>query len=192
MKKRLFIIITILSLFSLCIFTKKTYTAYESAVDNEVQVEVADWKIEIDGQDISTATRDISLSNIKWQHSHASNTTAAPGSVGIVKVKIDPTTTDVAIKYTISYTDHTIDPDCILTVTHIYMEEEELDKINDNTYSGLITIDQIKEQITRNLVIHVEWINDENNNEIDTQIGLNEKDPNYLRLEFDARQYTGE
>ena len=192
MRKRIFIVLIIVSCFSLCVFTNKTYTSYESAVDNEVSVDVADWKIEIDGQDIATTTHDISLNNIVWENTHASELTAAPGSKGIVKIKIDPTTTQVAIKYNITYIDHTIDPDCILTVNNIYLEEEELLKVNDNTYSGVLTMNQIVEGTTRTLVIHVEWINDENNNEIDTQIGLDEKEPNYLKLEFDASQYTGE
>lgn len=192
MKKRIYIILIIVSVFSLCIFTKKTYTSYESAINDTVKVDVAEWKIQVDGQDIARATRDINLSNIEWENSHASSTTAAPGSIGTVKVKIDPTSTEVAIKYTIKYTDHNLDPDCILTVTNIYLEEEELEKIDDNTYSGIITMNQIKEGTTRNLVIHVEWVNDENNNEIDTEIGLNEREPNYLKLELDARQYTGE
>lgn len=191
MRKRIFIVLIIISCFSLCIFTNKTYTSYESAVDNEVAVDVADWKIEIDGQDIAKTTRDISLNNIEWENTHASSTTAAPGSKGIIKIKIDPTSTQVAIKYNITYIDHNLDPECILTVTNIYLEEEELEKISDNTYSGLITMDQIKEGTIKTLVIHVEWINDENNNESDTQIGLKEKDPNYLKLEFDASQYTG-
>jgi len=191
MKKRIFIVLIIVSLFSLCFFTNKTYTSYESAIDNKVTVDVADWKIEIDGQDIATTTRDISLRNIEWHHKHASNETAAPGSTGIIKVKIDPTSTQVAIKYNVTYIDHNLDSDCILTVTNIYLEEEELEKVSDNTYSGIITMDQIKQGTTKNLVIHVEWINDENNNEIDTQMGIGEKEPNYLRLEFDASQYTG-
>lgn len=191
MRKRIFIVLIIVSCFSLCIFTNKTYTSYESAVDNEVAVDVADWKIEIDGQDITKTTRDISLNNIEWENTHASSTTAAPGSKGIIKIKIDPTSTQVAIKYNITYIDHNLDPECILTVTNIYLEEEELEKISDNTYSGLITMDQIKEGTIKTLVIHVEWVNDENNNESDTQIGLKEKDPNYLKLEFDASQYTG-
>lgn len=190
--KKTTLIIILISIFALYFLSSPTYTAYESEVNNEVGVAVADWKIEIDNQDIATSTESISLSNIVWESEHTNNNTVAPGSKGVVTINIDPTTTEVAIKYSISYVDHLLNPDCLLTVTSIYLENEELEKINDNTYAGVITLDQIKNKSVKVLKIHVEWINDEANNESDTQVGLNESQANYLNLEFTAEQYLGQ
>ena len=191
-KKNIFLLIVIISIFALYFLSNETYTAYESEVNNQVVLAVANWKIEIDGQDIARSTKDISLSNITWESTHTNQATIAPGSKGVVTINIDPTSTEVAIKYNISFSDHTSNPDCLLTVTSIYLEEEKLEKINDNTYSGIITLDQIKNKSVKVLKIHVEWVNDETNNDIDTQIGLNESEANYLNLEFMAEQYLGE
>lgn len=191
MKGKLTIVIIIISIFVLFIFSNKTYTSYQSSVNDEVPLDIAEWKIEIDGQNIATTTKNISLSNIVWESDHTNNNTVAPGSKGQVKINIDPTSSEVAIKYNLTYTDHTINPDCLLTVTSIYLENEELEKISDNSYSGVITLDQIKEKTVKVLVINVEWVNDENNNETDSKIGLNESVPNYLEIEFNASQYTG-
>lgn len=190
MKKNILIVLVIISLFSLYLFSNKTYTAYESEVDDDVTVDIADWKILIDDQNIATATRDINLSNIVWDSEHTDNNKVAPGSKGTVRINIDPTGTEVAIKYHITYTDHTMDPNCILTVTSIYLENDELQKDSINSYSGIITLDEMKD--TQVLVINVEWVNDENSDEADSQIGSNGAEPNYLNLEFEAEQYRGE
>ena len=83
-----------------------------------------------------------------------------------------------------------MDPNCILTVTSIYLENDELQKDSINSYSGIITLDEMKD--TQVLVINVEWVNDENSDEADSQIGSNGAEPNYLNLEFEAEQYRGE
>lgn len=191
MKGKIILSIIIICIFALFITSKKTYTSYESLVDNEVDLKIATWKIKIAEQDIVSTNKDISLSNIEWESEHTNDDTVAPGSKGIVRINIDPTESQVAIDYSITYEDHTKNPDCILTVTSIYLENEKLEKISDNSYGGIITMDQIKEQNKKVLVIHVEWVNDENNNKTDSQIGLNESTPNYLNLVFNAKQYTG-
>lgn len=180
------------SIISFCIASQKTYTSYESLVNNNINVDIADWIIKIDEQDISTTTQDIKLSNIEWESTHANPKTAAPGSKGKVKINIDPTNNDVAIEYTIKYFDKNLASDCVLTVNNIYLEDEELLQINENTYSGIITMDEIKNNETKVLVLEIEWVNDENNNEIDSEIGLNKSEVDFLKLEFTATQYIGE
>lgn len=191
-KKRIFILLLFVSIFALYFLSSPTYTAYESEVNDQIGIAVAEWKIEIDDQDIARTAENIALSNIVWEGEHTNNNTVAPGSKGVVTINIDPTSTEVAIKYNITYADHLSNPDCLLTVTSIYLENEALEKVNDNTYSGIITLDQIKNKSIKVLKIHVEWVNDEANNEVDTQVGLNESEANYLNLEFMAQQYKGE
>lgn len=188
MRKKTILVIILICLFVLFVTSNQTYTAYQSFVDNDVAVEIATWKINIDGQDIVTSTKDITLSNITWDNNHANDKTAAPGSKGIIKINIDPSEADVAIKYTISYEDHTINSDCILTVTSIALGNEELEKISDNSYGGIITMDQIKNKTTKTLVINVEWLDDKDN---DIDISTMEGNLNFLNLEFNASQYTG-
>lgn len=184
-------VLVIMSLISIYFISKKTNTAYETVVDNEVNLDIATWKIEIDEQDIATATSDISIKNITWENEHSEPNKAAPGSKGIVRIKIDPTDTQVAVEYNIKYFDHLLDPNCLLTVTSIDLEGEDLTKVEDNLYHGYIPLDEIQNGAEKYLVIHVEWQNNEDENNQDTNIGKGDTEAHYLKLEFSAHQYTG-
>ena len=191
MKGKTILIILLICVFALFITSNQTYTAYESLVENEVPVEIATWRIDIDGKDVVSATEKIAVGQITWTNEHANSNTAAPGSVGVARINIDPSKSDVAIKYKISYEDHTMNPDCILSVTSIYIEDEQLANVN-NSFEGIITMDDIKNKKILTLVINVEWVNNEENNENDTLIGSGEVEANFLNLELEARQYLGE
>lgn len=191
MKGKTILIILLICVFALFITSNETYTAYESLVDNEVPVAIATWRIDIDGKNIVTATEKIAVGKVTWENDHANSNTAAPGSKGVAIINIDPSKSDVAIKYEISYEDNTINPDCVLTVTSIYLENEELKKIGDHSFEGIIPMSEIKTKNVKKLVINVEWVNNEENNEKDTQIGAGEVEPNYLNIEFKASQHMG-
>ena len=169
-----------------------TLTAYESNVNNATSIPIARWNIHIDQKDISEESLDIPLKNITWEADHTNPNKVAPGSRGFVLIDIDPTSTQVAIKYTLSYEDHTTNPDILLTITSISLDGEEIEQIDDHTYEGIITLNQIKARSRKMLEVDVEWVNDEANNEHDSVIGLGESEADYLNLVFTAEQYKGE
>lgn len=194
MKKlnNIFIFLLVLSCGLLFVFSNRTFTAFESKVNDDINLNIADWIIMVDNQDVAKQKKAISLKNIVWSSEHTRENKVAPGSTGVVNVKIDPTLTEVAFSYNISYVDHEMDPNVLLTVTSITLDGKELEDEDDNTFSGIISLDDIKRGKTMSLVIHVEWVNDEDNNEIDSLIGFNESEANYLELNFEATQYKGE
>lgn len=189
--KYIFSVVIILSCVLLYVFSNRTFTAFESKVKDDILVNIADWKIFVDNQDISKQEKDIKLSNITWESTHTRENKVAPGSKGVVNVLIDPSATEVAFKYNITLVDHLSDPDVILTVKSITLDGKKLDITGSNTFSGIVTLDDLKKKKTLPLVINVEWVNDEANNEKDSIIGRNEGEANYLKLNFEASQYKG-
>lgn len=185
-------VLVILLLGSIYFVGSKTYTSYESETNGDVSLDIADWKIKINDQEIVEESQEIKLSNIEWLGDHTASNRVAPGSKGVVRINIDPTTTEVAIKYSISYVDHNSDPNTVLSVSSITLDDGELTREEDGSYSGIITLDEIKKGQKKVLNIEVEWVNDENNNVSDTQIGLEDSIPQYLKLDFHASQYQGE
>lgn len=190
--KYIFSVVIVLSCVLLYVFSNRTFTAFESKVKDDILVNIADWKIFVDNQDISKQEKDIKLSNITWESTHTRENKVAPGSKGVVNVLIDPSTTEVAFKYNITLVDHKRDPDVILTVKSITLDGKNLDITGSNTFSGIVTLDDLKKKKTLPLIINVEWVNDETNNEKDSIIGRNEGEANYLKLNFEASQYKGE
>lgn len=184
-------VLVIISIVTLYIGGIKTYTSYEAAVDEEMNVDIAQWNIYIDGENITSASKSIKVSNIEWNSDHTREGKVAPGSRGVVKVEIVPKT-DVAMEYKISYVDHTMDNDIVLTVKSISLEGDNYIKDSENTFSGIIPLEQIISGKKLYLTIEVEWINDEANNEADSNIAINGGQANYLSLVLDAKQYMGE
>lgn len=189
--KLLLCILVVFSIVALYFGGKKTYTAYESMVDENMNIDIAQWNILVDGENITSDTKSISLKNIEWDSEHTREGRVAPGSRGIVKVEIIPQS-DVSMEYKISYKDHNMDPNIILTVNSISLDGDDYIKDSDNSFSGIIPLEQIIGGKKMYLTIEVEWINDEANNDIDSNIAINGGEANYLSLTLDAKQYMGE
>ena len=188
--KIVIVLLVIVSLGALYIGGRKTYTAYESAVDQDLNIDIAKWEIYLDGKNITSSNKAISLKNIEWEGEHIREGKVAPGSKGIVKVEIIPKT-DVALKYLISYKDHSVDPKIILTVNSITLDGENA-QIVDNTLSGVVTLEQINNNKKLMLTLEVEWADNEDHDVEEFRNNLNGKKANYLFLNFDASQYMGE
>lgn len=104
----------------------------------------------------------------------------APGSSGTFKVTIKPNDTQVSIKYKLnvalakandSITLYRSDPN---KTNKVIMEKDGYEGILQYTEQGFTFVDS--NGVTRNadiveFIIYVEWVNDERNNEIDTEIG---------------------
>ena len=119
------LIIVMICLSILYLFTNVTYTSFQSEVGADTNVQIASWKINLNSQDISSLSQNLTLENINWNSTHADNTKVAPGSNGTTQIVIDPTTTKVAIRYDFTYEDKTNNAENVLTVTNV--------TINDNS-----------------------------------------------------------
>ena len=188
----IFVFVALGCILLLYFLSNPTLTAYESDIDETLSVPIANWSVHVDQKNISEESLDIPLKNITWEADHTNPNKVAPGSRGTVLIDIDPTSTQVAIKYTLSYEDHTTNPDILLTIISISLDDEEIEKVDDHTYEGIITLNQIKARSRKMLKVEVEWVNDEANNDYDSSIGLGESEADYLNLTFQAEQYKGE
>lgn len=185
--KILLIFILIILLFLLI---QKTYSTFYSAVDGDVLIDVAAWNISVNELGIANS-KTIDINEITWVSNHSNPNTVAPGSVGTFYISIDPNDTSVAIKYDITFNDHSVDSEKILTVTDVSFENGEFVQNSSSTYEGIFTLDDIDNEEVHLIKVTVEWINDEENNESDSLIGLNQKEPDYLDITFKASQFNG-
>lgn len=167
-----------------------TYTSYVSEADGQVDSKVAGWNILINNVLVSTGTeKNVGLSDIVWSGEHVAEGKAAPGSTGVMNVLLDPTGTEVAIRYDLEIIDKNVDPTKILTITNIAEHGVDLVKTDVNTYTGIITLDMIKSGVKPSLVIDVSWVNDDNVNDLEREV---ESIEDYLLIKFKASQYRGE
>lgn len=172
------------------LYSKGTYTAYETLTNGKITPNMAKWNISVDGFKVTSSdVQTIGLSNITWNSSNAVNGKALPGSTGTVKITIDPLDTDVAIKYTFEIVDKNVDDTKFLKVTNINDNGNNLIRVGENVYTGIFSLDDIKNKVKKELVLDVEWPLGE---DIDPTSEEVNSSINFLVINFSVEQYKGE
>ena len=197
------------------LYSKGTYTSYETLTNGKITPKIAKWNIKVDGIEVTTSdVVTIGLSNINWVSNNAVAAKAVPGSHGFATVKIDPMNTDVSIKYTLeiidknvdnkdnktSNTDSTSDTEIsdepgsapgnkFLEVSNINNSTNSLIQTGENTYVGVITLDELKNKTITTLTFDVLWpLGDD----VDPYSDEVNSSSNFLEINFSVEQYKGE
>lgn len=185
------IVVTILLFGSLFyLYSNGTYTAYETETNGKITPGIAKWNISVDGFKVTSSdVQTIGLSNIVWNSSNAVNGKALPGSTGTAKAIIDPMDTDVAIKYTFEIIDKSVDDTKFLKVTNINDNGNNLIRVGENVYTGIFSLDDIKNKVKKELVLDVEWPLGEDVDPTSEEVNSS---VNFLVINFTVEQYKGE
>lgn len=185
------IVVTILLFGSLFyLYSNGTYTAYETETNGKITPGIAKWNISVDGFKVTSSdAQTIGLSNITWNSSNAVNGKALPGSTGTAKAIIDPMDTDVAIKYTFEIIDKSVDDTKFLKVTNINDNGNNLIRVGENVYTGIFSLDDIKNKVKKELVLDVEWPLGEDVDPTSEEVNSS---VNFLVINFTVEQYKGE
>lgn len=192
MKKKIINILSIVILVVVCIiylYSKGTYTIYESNVDGSIKPEIAKWEIKVNDVLVTASeVLDVDISNIEWVVDHVRENKVAPGSSGVLNVNIDPLDTGVAIRYDIEIIDKSVEPQKVLTLDFISDSLGKLVRTGENTYTGIISLNDISSGNIVNVAIGVSWVDD--GMDIDYDQVMIEDD--YLTINFKASQYNGD
>lgn len=115
------------------------------------------------------------------------------GLTGSFKIRIDPKDTDVSIKYEVSLQQEELDNSNLIIKSITETQQgNELIKIGDNTYAGIITLEQIKAGNINEITVEVEWVDNENNNEKDLELGTKWNFEYQIPITVHVSQYFGE
>lgn len=172
------------------LYSKGTYTSYETLTNGKITPKIAKWNIKVDGIEVTTSdVVTIGLSNINWVSNNAVAAKAVPGSHGFATVKIDPMDTDVSIKYTLEIIDKNVDNNKFLEISNINNSTNSLIQTGENTYVGVITLDELKNKTITTLTFDVLWpLGDD----VDPYSDEVNSSSNFLEINFSVEQYKGE
>lgn len=191
-KKKVISVFSAVILVVMCfiyLYSKGTYTIYESKVGGFIDSDIANWSIKVN--DVVVTTEDVvtvDISDIEWSTDHVIENKVAPGGKGALNINIDPMDTQVAIRYDIEVIDSTVEPSKILTLNSVSDTSGGLIRTGFSTYTGIITLGDIANKKIKNIKIDVSWIDDKD-------IEFNAEEANaddYLEINFTAVQYGGE
>lgn len=191
--KKVKILIVLSLLFFLIFGAAQTFGLFESKVDSSIDNNIAEWNIEINDTNISNGITDTFVIDKMTYMNKDSNVRTgkfAPGIKGYYDLNIDPTDTNVSIKYELILDDSEFENDYIeISSVELIEGNDSLVKKDDNTYVGMIPVNDKKVNKIR---IYVEWINNEDNNEIDSEIGTRENPDLHIPVTVNVTQYLGE
>lgn len=203
-KKKTLILIVILVI--LVLILRATYSKYTNEASAMVKERIGQWVIKINDQDITEDIKEFVISDFTWDWAnapHVKEPKVAPGMTGNFNLKIDPTGSDVSIKYTITIDEAALRKiaDIDLEITGVTLNGEK--QILSKDENGNIVIEEIKklEQIKSeneadridNLNIEVTWQNDdtEEKNKKDSIVGSVANTKITMPIKVNVIQYTG-
>lgn len=180
MKKLLTILVLIALIISFFQITSM-YALYKEQLQGEYNTLLGAWEIKINEKDVTTSGQietftitDDQLGYVASQAIQAGK--IAPGGKAYFDIIIDPTNTDVSIKYQINMESIDI-PNVQIKLSEIenyFNKDGETDTINENVnltenlYTGIIPIEKINQGYKNYLRLNFEWINEEDNNIADS------------------------
>ena len=168
-----------------------TYGLFESNKTKLVDNPIASWNILINNSNLNQ-NKTFTINNFQIdENTTVKNGRIAPGTTGYFDIEIDPSDTDVSIRYDITF-------DCSKLPSNLTVESIEetngytIVRTDAYTYSNIITLTNIKNGVKNNIRVHIKWQNVEEQNQNDTEIGLNKEYILNIPITITATQYFNE
>ena len=189
--KRWLIILFVFVLFITLYEIKDSFSLFESSKDIVVNNDIGSWQIKVNDDLINDAVT-FNVSNIKVSgDENVREDHFAPGTEGYFDIVIDPNDTDVSIYYEILCRDDLINNTQISLTDIENIGNDNLILVAPHTYAGVINLSEIENGELTTIRFYVEWINNDNNNEIDSLYGLSSANFE-MPLEITFKQYLGD
>lgn len=172
-----------------------SYSLFESIIAVSVDSDIAKWNIKVNNEMItngSSVNNTFDIGSISWQNGgHVISGKAAPGSVGSFAIEVDPVDTQVSFTYQIEFDLTSLHNDKFVISNVREINGHDFIRVAENTYVGIARLSEINNGDLYEVDIDISWINDDNNNDNDYQIGINGDVGVYIPVNIDVNQYFG-
>lgn len=166
-----------------------SYGLFESKNVLNVDSNIAKWNVFINGTDIKKNETFIVDKINLINNDNVLEGKMAPGSKGYFDIVIDPTDTDTSIRYDISFDFSSLNDKIVVSGIE-EITSGNLVRTGKNTYSKVITLNEIKNAITNTIRVYIKW--DNSDDESDSAIGSVINNFINVPVTIAAYQYLGE
>ena len=171
MKKYLMVLAPFFFLISL-IFFMQAYSLFESNRVNTSELTIANWTVKVNQDVITGSSSTFTINNMNWTaSSNVKSGKVAPGMTGYFDIIIDPNNTDTSIRYDVTFDFSNLDEDQFTIDNIIELNNKPIVRTNVSTYSNIMTLADINNHETNTIRVYLTWVNDEDNNEKDSELG---------------------
>ena len=180
-----------------------TYAKYMTEATANVEKTAGAWVIKINDNDISNSNSETTfdIDELIFPESEfVVEGKLAPASSGYFDVVIDPTGTSVAVRFDVTLDVSGLSAYDAINFTAAYrvINGEEVSanmvRTGDHTYSGVISLDDVKNGVASTMRFYIGWEEDETEegDESDTQLGNIKDVTTKLPVNVVISQYSGE
>ncbi len=168
-----------------------SYALFESQRVNTSSLAIAKWQVKVNDNLLSGSTSTFTINNFTWSTSqYVKEGKAAPGLNGYFDIEIDPNDADTSIRYDVTF-DFSVLDSSQFEITEIKeVDDKNIVRTGEYTYSNIILLDDIKNGETNTIRVYIEWLNDENNNEKDSELGTVLNSQVMIPVAVDVTQYV--
>lgn len=203
MKKVLKILTLVMLIFTI-VKIGDTYAKYLATAHTETLFkDVAKWVININEMDISASGEEVefTLNNFnnfakinaaEGDTQNAATDKIFPGSEGYVDIEINPSGTDVAVRYDIELNLTGVSDLAISARLEMASGENTLVQTDTNKYYGIINLTEVQAGTPATVRCYLTWENNEGNNVKDTLAGIEVDSKITLSAKVIVTQYLGE
>ena len=171
------------------------YAVFNSEVSGNIEFEKGKWNIFVNGTEISSGIdKEFVIDKINVDNAaNVKEGKLAPGVTGDFEISINPTNTNVSVRYYISLNQEGLTNKNI-KIKSIEETAEGNSLINtaENTYTGIMPLEKIQTGVVNNIKVEIEWKNEEENNEEDTELGVVYNSKLEIPIKVHFSQYLGE
>ena len=190
---QLFLVVALVIALGFTIYNvRNSYALFESALTVEASSQAGSWNIYINNIDITNPSANFTINTINVSSDpNVVSGRMAPGTSAYFDLNIVPTGTNVSVRYDITF-DFSELSDSLVIDEIEELNNRTLVRTDEYTYSGIITLAEINNNVTSSIRVSILWDNDEDNNEIDTELGMDVNSSISIPVVIDVTQYLGE
>ena len=171
------------------------YAVFYSEMSGNVQFENGKWNIYVNGTEISTGiqtTFTVDQINVD-ESSHVKPGNLAPGLSGDFEIAINQTNTDVSVRYDITLNKENMTNENIQITGIVETEDNNtLTRTGENTYTGIIPLQKVKNGTTNTIQISILWVDDYLDSNQDASTGTITNPKLHIPITVHVSQYLGE
>lgn len=189
--KRVLLLISLLMLFFTIYLTMDTYALFESNKNYDVSSDIAKFVIKVNGSEAKT--EEFVVDSIAYyENEYVIENKIAPLVDGYFDIVIDAEEVEVSLRYDIEFDFSSLSIPGLVISSITELGGNTLVLTDKDTYSGVITLDDMDSSTVNTVRVSISWQNDEANNEVDSSWGMVADKVISIPVNVKLTQYLGE
>lgn len=159
MKKCILIIMCIISIAITILNVCDTYSNYQEQAIGSFQSGVGKWNIKLNNNDIiNGSTYEFEIDTITiLGNNNVVDGKIAPGLSGYFDIIIDPSNTDVSVRYDLKIPIEQLENSKIKIANVYELSGNELIQTSEDTYTGIILLENVKQDVQNTIRVEFKW-----------------------------------